>query len=130
MARTIGSITSETMVTVPIAKSYIMTARGKRYVFMAHVQPRIHELKDTKLYDKFVRTMRNKLYNTVKVYGLEAIDIDTPQITLVSVRLKFKIVEEPESSACTLKDIKKSASKPSGKDADENDAEDATETAD
>jgi hypothetical protein len=118
MARTIGSISGETLVTIPIAASYIMTAHRKRYVFMAHVQPRIHELGDAKLYDRFVRTMRNNLYNTVKVYGLAAVDIDDPQISLVSVRLQFQVVEDPEFSTCTLKDIKKSAPRPKGKDAD------------
>jgi len=114
MARPTGSIQEETIVTIPIKSSYIMTARGKRYVFMAHVQPKVYEAArkvrgGRTFYDRFTRAMRSHLYNTVTAYGLEAVDVDNPQLTIVSVRLKFLVTDDEEelNTVAGLTDIKR-----------------------
>lgn len=113
MARPVGSINEETIITIPIKPSYIMTARGKRYVFMAHVQPKVYEAAcktrgGRTFYDRFSRAMRAHLYNTVTAYGLEAVNVDEPQLTIVSVRLKFVITEDEDelNNVAQLTDIK------------------------
>jgi hypothetical protein len=114
MARSIGSIASETLVTIPVKQNWVMTAKGRRYVFLALVQPRVYEATETakgnrKLYDKFTRAARNGLYNIVSIYGMDAIDIDEPQVVLVSVRLKFAIVGADSKAVSEVKKIEKSA---------------------
>jgi hypothetical protein len=91
-----------------------MSAKGQRFVFMAHVQPMIfdaskREYGNRRLYDNFIRSSRMGLYNIRKVYGLDAIDIDEPQAVLVSVRLKFVTIGKDDDDECILKEIKKPA---------------------
>ena len=113
MGRQIGSITAETLVTVPVHAECVMSAKGKRYVFLAHIQPRVYEATrranggERKMYDKFTRCIRQGLYNIVKIYGLEAIDIDEPQTVLVSVRLKFAVISKDADDEVILKEIKR-----------------------
>jgi hypothetical protein len=114
MGRTIGSIVTETLVTIPVQQNWVMTAKSRRYVFLALVQPKVYEATGTskanrKLYDKFNRGTRLGLYNIVNIYGMQAIDIDEPQVTLVSVRLKFAIVRSGSDAVSEVKEIKKSA---------------------
>jgi hypothetical protein len=60
-----------------------------------------------KLYNSFIRAVRNRLYNTVMIYGLQAINIDEPQYLLVSVRLKFVVDGRADNIECSIKTIKK-----------------------
>jgi hypothetical protein len=113
MPQVLGSIKTESLITIFVPRNHVMSAKDKRYVFMALVQPQVFEVSKRmtngrKLYNNFVRATRNNLYNTVKIYGLEAIDIDTPQTILVSARLQFKIVRDENSvEQNTVRDIKK-----------------------
>lgn len=113
MSKPVGTIRTETLVTIYVPKSIVMKSKDKRYVFMVHVQPKVFEASERctgsrKLYNNFVRAGRKCLYNTVMIYGLEAIDIDTPQSSLVSARLQFKVVEsEDEVELSTVKEISK-----------------------
>jgi hypothetical protein len=81
-------------------------------VYLAHVQPKVYEATvknrgDRRMYDSFNRAIHCNLYNIVKIYGLDAINIDDPQVTLVSIRLKFKLIDEDQHDVCTLRAIKK-----------------------
>ena len=114
MGRPIGSVADEKIVTVPINKDWIMSAKNKRYVFTTLVEKQVYKITlketgDRKLYNKFVRGLRKKLYNTVSVYGLTAINVDDPQLILVSIRIKFQVVNDASTVACSIKDIKKPA---------------------
>jgi hypothetical protein len=116
MSRTVGSITSETLITVPVQRNYVMTAKGKHYIYLAHVQPKVYEatakaMGSRAMYDSFNRAIRHGLYNMVKIYGLDAINIEDPQVTLVSIRLKFKLIDEDQNDVCTFKVIKKAEPK-------------------
>ena len=119
MARTIGSISTETLVTVPVRSDYVMTAKGHRYVFLCHIQPRLYDAArkehgNRRLYDNFVRASRHGLYNISRVYGLDAIDIDDPQSMVVSVQLKFRLISKDDDDECELKEIKKPAPQGAG----------------
>ena len=111
MSKPVGTIRTETLVTIYVPKSHVMKSKDKRYVFMALVQPKVFEvsercLGDRKLYNNFVKANRGGLYNTVTIYGMTAVDIDTPQSVLVSTRLQFKVVEtEDDVDLSTVKDI-------------------------
>lgn len=113
MGRQVGSIAAETLVTIPVLNDWVMTSKKKRYVFLCHIQPRVYEATrqaedgGRKMYDKFTRCIRMGLYNIVKIYGLDAIDIDEPQSIMVSVRLKFIVIYKTEDDEVTLKEIKK-----------------------
>jgi hypothetical protein len=108
MPRTVGAVGTETIITVPVNKEYVMKTKDRRFIYLAHVSPKIRELANQKIYYSFVRCVGHGLYNTVRVYGLQAIDIDNPQIEIVSVRLKFALVDDPDSVHCSIKGIKKS----------------------
>jgi hypothetical protein len=112
MGRPIGSIADAKIVTVPINKDWIMSAKNKRYVFVSLIEKQVYKITlketgDRKLYNKFARGMHKKLYNTVSIYGLTAINVDDPQLVLVSIRVKFQVVNDARMVACSIKDIEK-----------------------
>lgn len=114
MARTPGSVATETSVTVPVFADYVMSARGKRFVFLQHVQPKLYEISrrvngNRRMYDNFIRGLRMGMYNIARIYGLDAINIDEPQLAIVSVRLKFELVEKGADAELALKKIEKPA---------------------
>ena len=112
MSRPKGAIIFESLITVPVKKSWVMKAGDKKFVFLALVQPLVYEMAvrkngDKKLYNNFVRCSRTGLYNTATIYGMEAIDIGLPQSNLVSARLKFVVVENDAEDVATYRAIKK-----------------------
>ena len=100
MAGKVGAVHSVEQVTILVpSKNVMRDGKNRRYVFtgtFAAGLRRTEENGGLALYMRFKKAIRLGFYNTVELYGMEAIDIDKPQNTKVSVQLVFKIVEKEE----------------------------------
>jgi len=108
-----GKVDSEDLVTIPVLKEWVMTAQHGRnkiqYVFTGAFSNKVRKLSvetfgNLKMYQRFAQSVTRNLYNTTEIYGMKAINIDQPQESIVSVRLKFVIVNE--DSPCVYREIK------------------------
>lgn len=113
MARPVGRPDLEEVITITVPKENVLTAKRTRYVFIDTFLSGIRRLSLSQfgtlsLYIRVVKTFERKLYNTVTIYGLEAIDIDSPHSVVVSAWLKFVVVDTVEDvKPCSYTTVQK-----------------------
>jgi hypothetical protein len=94
MARPIGSVEHQSELRIHIPEDWVIPKGKKRYVFTRLLATPINTLfrwvsKPDMYYDRYQQSMLRKRYNTKKLYGLTAINIDCPQNTKVPVLLRI-----------------------------------------
>lgn len=111
MARITGTVEKEEMVVIPVMKHWIIRVKNTRYVYVDLVSPKVRKMSremfgDVKIYSRFAQTVQRGLYNVVEIYGMKAINIDEPQDTIVSVRVKF-VLSDDKDAPCEYKPIRR-----------------------
>ena len=113
MARPIGKPGVAECITITVHQDWVVSTQKNRYVFVDTFLSGIRRLSLTRygslaLYRRVVQTLKRNLYNTVTIYGLQAINIDDPQHVIVSAWLKFVVVKtEKELESCKLDIVRK-----------------------
>jgi hypothetical protein len=79
-----------------VPKEWVLTVDKRRYVYLHALQPKIFTLsnsvyKSSKLSARFSQLLHRNMYNTKILYGIGAVDIDTPQSLAVSVELDITV---------------------------------------
>jgi hypothetical protein len=108
--RKICPVKTEEIITIPVKRSWIIRVKDEQYVMTAVIAPKIRAFSiehfgNLKFYQRFSQTVTRGLYNILEIYGLKAVSIDTPQDSIVSVRLKFVVSDTEEG--CTYRSIDK-----------------------